>query len=224
MPCRGAVVRALSWGWFAAAMAVSLALEARAQTTTNGSSLALRSYLSSNASTNFGNDSGIDAILNTNGYVGTYITLAAPGSVMFTVNASGQTNDSTLPELGIAVDDSLTKFNVAGGFGNYGTSVSLPAGTHFVRVQYGNDKDVDPINGNNHSLTVRNLQVTGATVLNSPPDFNQTALDAANNYITNYRKGPATIKLLGATPGTSVQVDMTRSAFNFGGTVSGVSA
>jgi GH35 family endo-1,4-beta-xylanase len=212
------------WLFFSLSTACLVVATASAQTTVNGSALALRSYLSGTSQQNFGGDSGTDAILNTNGYVGTYITLPSPGTVTLTASALGLTSDSTLPELGIAVDDSLTKFNVSpGGFGNYTANVSLPAGTHFVRLQYDNDKDADPINGNTHSLAVRNLQVTGATVDNSPADFNQTALDAANTYITNFRQGNATVHLVGAPAGSTVQVDMTRNAFNFGGTVSGTS-
>jgi GH35 family endo-1,4-beta-xylanase len=213
------------FGWlFFISSASFLVATARAQTTVDGSALALRSYLSGTSQQNFGGDSGTDAVLNTNGYVGTYITLPSPGTVTLTASALGVTSDSTVPELGIAVDDSLTKFNVAaGGFGNYTANVSLPAGTHFVRLQYDNDKDADPVNGNTHSLTVGSLQVTGATVVNAPPDLNQTALDAANTYINNFRKGNATIHLVGAPAGSMVQVDMTRNAFNFGGTVSGTS-
>src|SRR5262249_51829908 len=157
----------------------------------------LRSYLSGTSLQNFGSDSGTDAILNTNGYVGTYITLPTAATVGFTVNAQSQTGDATLPELGIAVDNSLTQFNVSsGGFGNYTANAALPAGTHFVRLQYDNDLDSDPINGNNHSLTVHSLQVSGATVSNSGTDAN--ALAAANDYINNYRKGAVTLRLVGA--------------------------
>ena len=54
-----------------------------------------------------------------------------------------------------------------------------------------------------------------------------TPFDAANTYINNFRQGPATVQLTGPgniplLAGTSVKVDMARNAFNFGGTVSGV--
>jgi len=220
-PGRGDIVRRALFGWlFFGLNAACLVATSRAQTTVNGSALALRSYLSGTSQQNFGSDSGTDAILNTNGYVGTYITLASPATVTLTASVSGQTSDTTLPELGIAVDDSLAKYNVASGFNNYSTSVSLPAGTHFVRVQYDNDKDADPVAGNVHSLTVRNLQITGATVSNSGTDAN--ALNAANTYIGNFRRGGAAVRLVGAPSGSTVQVDVQRNAFNFGGTVSGV--
>jgi len=214
-------VHRVLFGWlFFALSAGCFVSTASAQTTVNGSALALRSYLSGTSQQNFGADNGTDAVLNTNGYVGTYFTLASPTTVTLTVNARSQTSDATQPELGIAVDNSLTQFSVgSGGFGNYTANVALPAGTHFVRLQYDNDLDSDPINANNHSLTVHNLQVIGATVSNSSTDAN--ALAAANDYINTYRKGPVTLRLVGVPASTSVDVKMTSSAFNFGGTVSG---
>ncbi len=118
--------------------------------------------------------------------------------------------------MNIVVADSSTGFDVASGFSNYSTTVNLPVGTYFVRTEYTNDSPATP----NRQLQIRNLQVTGATVTNSATD--QLALAAANTYIDNFRQGPATVQLLSAAPITSVKVDMTRNAFNFGGTVSGV--
>jgi GH35 family endo-1,4-beta-xylanase len=188
------------------AIALSSVAIATAQTTTNGSSLSLRSG---------GTTSGSDVTLSDNGYVGTYITLSNPGPVTLTVDASG-TADAGAPHMNIVVADSSTGFDVAPGFSNYSTTVNLSAGTYFVRTEYTNDSPTTP----NRQLQVRNLQVSGATVNNSATDA--LALSAANTYIDNFRQGPATVQLLSAAPITSVKVDMTRNAFNFGGTVSGV--
>ncbi len=98
---------------------------------------------------------------------------------------------------------------------SYATPV-LPAGTYFVRTQLDNQTGaVTP------ALTIANLQVSSnATVVNSSTDA--LALAAANTYIDNFRRGPATIRVVGVATGTTVNVDMLRNDFNFGGTVSGV--
>ena len=75
---RAAAALALSW-----AMLAALAPPVAAQTIA-GSSLSHRSS---------GSGSG-DWTLSENGYVGTYFSLAAPGTAPLRVNASGATNDA----------------------------------------------------------------------------------------------------------------------------------
>src|SRR5438094_533751 len=65
---------------------------ARAQTVVNGSAMALQSS---------GAVSGTNWTLSSNGYVGTYVTLAAPGTVSFAVSASG-TADAGAPHMNLA--------------------------------------------------------------------------------------------------------------------------
>jgi GH35 family endo-1,4-beta-xylanase len=189
-----------------------LPLAAFAQTTINASSLALRSS---------GVTNGGDVTLSTNGYLGTYVTLAAPGSVSFNLNASGVADAGVAPRLSLIVADNKTSFDVGNGFNAYQQSIDLPAGTHFVRLQYDNDNPAAA----SRALTLRNLQVTGATVSNTGSNAN--ALAAANTYIANYRKGEVRIALRGPgniplLPGTPVNAKMSRNQFNFGGTVSGL--
>lgn len=210
--CRyGLVVLFLSAAEFAAGQTISL----------DGSSMALRSYANSTVNTNYGNNSGTDAVLNTIGYVGTYITLAAPTTLTLNVNATGTTNDATLPRLGISVDDSLYQASVTSGSNDYSTNVTLPAGTHFVRLQYDNDADSDPISGNNHSLTIHNFQVTGAASF-ANTNNSTNALAASNTYIQNFRKGTANVAT-GFASGQQVTVKMLRNDFNFGTNVTGAS-
>jgi hypothetical protein len=64
-------------------------------------------------------------VINQNGYVGTYITLAAPATVTLTVNAQSASGGGATPHMNIVVDDSVTGFDVgtsAGGnaFCTYG--------------------------------------------------------------------------------------------------------
>src|SRR5881396_153328 len=94
---------------------------AAAQTTTSGPSLALKSSGSN--------------VINANGFVGTYITLASPGTVSLSVNAIAAVGATASPHMNIVVDDSSAGFDVGTSSGNYATSVFLPAGTHFVRTQ-----------------------------------------------------------------------------------------
>src|SRR3954462_9739183 len=146
--------------------------------TITGSSLAFRSS---------GSGSG-NWTLSENGYLGTYFSLAAPGSVTFAVNASGSTNDSLLPHMNIAVADTKAGFDVAAGFNNYQHTFDLPAGTYFVRTEFNNDVPTA-----NRQLTIANLTVSGATVSNttSTTTNDASALAAADTYIANFRRGPA---------------------------------
>ncbi len=57
--------------------------------------------------------------LNENGYVGTYFSLAAPGSVTLNVDASGSTDDAVAPHMNLVVADTKVGFDVAAGSGNY---------------------------------------------------------------------------------------------------------
>src|SRR5947207_6414577 len=85
--------------------------------TINGSSLAFRSS---------GSGSG-NWTLSENGYVGTYFSLAAPGSVTLAVNASGTTDDALLPHMNIVIADTKAGFDIASGFNNYQQTFDLPA-------------------------------------------------------------------------------------------------
>jgi GH35 family endo-1,4-beta-xylanase len=69
--------------------------------------------------------------------------------------------------------------------------------------------------------------VTGATVYNlaiaSQATKNSYALDAANTYIQNFRRGDVAINLPGIAAGTQVGVSLKRNNFNFGASISGSS-
>jgi GH35 family endo-1,4-beta-xylanase len=157
--------------------------------------------------------------LSQNGYVGTYFTLAAPGAVTLTVNASGSTTDATLPHMNLDVADTSVGFDVPSGFNNYQNTFNLPAGTYFVRTELNNNTPTT-----NRQLTVASLTVTGATVSNTTTTATNdaNALAAADTYIANFRQGPGNVALVGAAPGTPVQIQMVRNAFNFGTYVQGV--
>ena len=49
-------------------------------------------------------------------------------------------------------------------------------------------------------------------------------LASSDTYIQNYRRGPASVALVGLAPGTQVQLKMVRNAFNFGTMVQGFDA
>lgn len=159
--------------------------------------------------------------LSQNGYVGTYFSLASPGSVTFTVNASGASTDATLPRMNLVVADSKVGFDVASGFNNYTSTLDLPAGTYFVRTEFSND-----VQSANRQLTVGSLTISGATVSNTTnaATNDASALAAADSYVANFRRGPAHVELLGATPDTPVEVRMVRNAFNVGTMVQGFDA
>jgi GH35 family endo-1,4-beta-xylanase len=198
---------------FAAAISALASSVFAQDTTLNASALAFRSG---------GTVAGTDITLSQNGYLGTYVTLAAPGTVNFGVNASGTADGGVAPRLNLAIDDYKQSFSVAAGASAYNGSVALPAGTHFVRLEYDNDSSAAAA----RTLNFKSLSVSGATVANAATNAN--ALAAANTYIDNYRKGTAHIALTGPgnvplLEGTQVRAKMARNAFYFGGTVSGAS-
>jgi endo-1,4-beta-xylanase len=194
---------------------LSLAAAARGQTTTvNGSSLVLRSSGAVSGSTGW--------TLSTDGYLGTYVQLSQPGPISFTAAASGASSGGVAPEMTFAIADYKQSFNLTSTQSNYTfTTSTLPAGTYFIRTQLDNQTaTAQP------TMTLASLKVagTGTSVLNTSTDSN--ALASANTYIDNFRKGPATVSF--TTPGgaafpanTSVQVKLTRNAFNFGTNVWG---
>src|SRR5688500_12038012 len=81
-------------------------LPTAAAQTINGNALALRSS---------GSAAGSSWTLANNGYVGTYITLAAPGDVTVSVQASGQAASAISPRMNIAIADTSVPFDVAAG-------------------------------------------------------------------------------------------------------------
>ncbi len=184
--------------WGAIALVLVLPVTAHA-VTINGNSLALKSD---------GTSSGTSWVLADNGYVGTYITLAAPGNVTVDVSADGASN----PEMDVVIDDTTASYAVTTGLHTYSHIFSLPAGTHFIRTQLSNDPGIS-----GRQLIVNSVSVTGATVSNS--NSNANALAASDTYITNYRKGDAKVKISGLSPGQQVNVSLKRIAFNFGGGV-----
>lgn len=174
----------------------------------SGDTLALRSIGSSPQSG--------DWTLSRDGYVGTYFQLNAPGDVTINVNAAGTAAAGIDPNMNIVIADTKAGFNVAAGFNTYQHTFNLPAGTYLVRAEMNND-----LEQSSRALTIRDLSVTGATLLNSSSNAN--ALATADTYIQNFRKGNVTIALPGAALGATVDVSLKRHAFSFGTAVPGVS-
>lgn len=201
----------MRWRYLGFGLVMGAAAVGSAQTTTlDGASLTLRSS---------GALAGSSWTLSENGYLGTYITLAAPGTVSFTINASGLAGGGASPRMNLVVNDAKIGWDVGATTSAYQTSLSLPAGTHFVRTEFTND-----IASADRRLTVASLQIGGATVSNT--NSNTNALAAANTYIEHYRKGSAAVALTGPggiplLAGTPLAVDLERHAFNFGGAISG---
>lgn len=179
-----------------------------AQTTLSGSALALHSN---------GNANGDSWTLTQNGYVGTYVSVAAPGSVVISVIASGSTSDGVLPHMNFAVGDMVPGWDVAPVTSVYESTLSLPVGVHFVRIELTNDDA-----RSSRSLTIASLSVNGAVILNSNSDEN--ALASAATYTANYRRGTARIRIPWFAPGTPVRVKLSRLAFNLGGITSGLTS
>ncbi len=203
--------------WGTAALAIALSFSAprtlQAQTTLTGSSMALRSLGS--------------ATMSSPGYVGTYLRVPSGGATInFTVRATaGSVGTGAAPHLNLVLADSKFAIDVASSSAtNYATpTVTLPAGTYFVRAE----RDYDHSNDSTRSLTVNNLTVN--TVAGSAATFSNTSSDAnafasADTYIANFRRGAATVHFSGPAPGTPVSVNLKRIDFNFGTAVPGTSS
>jgi GH35 family endo-1,4-beta-xylanase len=157
-----------------------------------------------------GSAAGTSVILDRDGYLGTYITLAVSGNVTINVQAKGTPGGGVDPNLNIVIADTKAGFDVATGVGSYSHSFSLPAGTFFVRTEFNND-----VAATSRQLQIDRMTVTGATVSNNNSDSN--ALAASDTYIANYRRGGVSIG--GFTPGATVSVSMKKLGFHLGAQV-----
>jgi GH35 family endo-1,4-beta-xylanase len=213
------------------AIAISIGASASAwaqvSATINGSAMAERSYSNefngATQLTDFGQDSGNNAIMTANGFVGTYVTLAQPGQVSFTASATGTASGGVDPNMTISIADYHQSFDVTPGTNNYTfTTPVLPKGMYFVRTQLDNQQGstIKPTLQVN-SFTASSDNTTNVSVSNV--DNNNNALTAANTYIDNFRQGTANVPT-GFASGQQIQVSMVRNAFNFGTNVTGASA
>jgi GH35 family endo-1,4-beta-xylanase len=185
------------------------AVAARGAQAINGSALQLNS----------GGTSGVAAVLNNNGYAGSYITLAEPGDVTITVSAAGTAAGGLDPRMNFTIADAKASFNVAAGGGTYShVFPALPAGTYFVRTDFSND------GGTARSLSINSFEVSGATLstVTSETALRASALAAADTYIEHFRQGPSKVALVGVAPGTEVRVKLKNHAFHWGTNIHGV--
>jgi GH35 family endo-1,4-beta-xylanase len=166
---------------------------------------------------------GSAAQLSETGYVGTYINVPNSGDggslVNLTMNANRASSGSgAFPHMNIAVADSKFGFSLSStSAADFSTGDQwLPEGTYFVRVE--RDSPSNP-SSSTRTARVNTLDVSGASFANF--QSNSNALNAANTYIDNFRKGPAELTLLGVPSGTNVQVKLKRHDFNFGTVASG---
>ena len=141
--------------------------------------------------------------LDRTGYVGTYVRLDTPGKVTVKVDASAAAG----AKMNIVIADESVEAA--------SHTFDLPAGTWFVRVEL-----TGAPAKSNRSVTIRSIDVSGATVLNE--HSNENALAAADSYVEHFRQGRATVKLPGdVRAGTEVRVKLKRHTFWFGTAVAG---
>ena len=195
-------------------VALLCASPTQSQTTLDGNSLAYRSTGASRKDSAW--------CLNENGFVGTYIRVAAASKVSFTIRASKSSPQTTAPTLKLRVGDFAASWPVTAAGSNYSSHTqvwTLPAGTYCVRVENVNNRP----SGGPSAINVRDLAIAGATVLNKATNVN--ALAAADTYIDHFRKGPATLTLMADTQplaNAPLRIRLKRHAFNFGTAISGV--
>ena len=81
--------------------------------------------------------------LDRDGYIGTYINVAAPGNVTVRVNANGTASGGIAPHMNIVLADTKAGFDVTSGLNPYEyTFNNLPTGTYFLRTEFNNDVKV----------------------------------------------------------------------------------
>ncbi|HEY7090456.1 MAG TPA: endo-1,4-beta-xylanase [Tepidisphaeraceae bacterium] len=148
--------------------------------------------------------------LDQNGFVGAYLKTDKASDVEIRIRATGTAS----PKMSATVADTTRSHVVDGSTSEYSSKFSLPAGTFFLRIDMSNASAATP-----RSLTIRDVSVSGATLL--PDNTDANALASADTYIENYRKGPAAVTIPGAAEGTPVHIKLRCHAFNFGGTVHG---
>ncbi len=155
--------------------------------------------------------------LASNSYVGTFIYLSKRAAVTISVRVAGHE-----AEMHVHVAQSTFVQHVNHeDFRTYTYALTLPPGTYCLRVELTNAGPKSAA-----GLKVRSLAVSGEGVRtrNEPTDRN--ALDAADTYIANYRRGDAVVTLGSdcgkhLPAGAIVRVRLKRHAFNFGAAVYG---
>lgn len=148
--------------------------------------------------------------LSSNGYIGTYLRLARNSDVRVAVRASGQGH------MNIVLADMRAGFDVNGRHREYAHTFALPAGTYLLRIEL-----TDCLPDRPHKLTIHDVSVGDASIIAENTDA--LALEAADSYIWNFRRGNVSVAVPPgiAPPGTPVSVKLRRHAFNFGGTIHG---
>jgi endo-1,4-beta-xylanase len=167
-----------------------------------------------------GTVAGTDVTLTQNGYIGTFLSLTAPAAVSISVVANGAAgSNGTEPTMSAIVDDYKTRWSVGSASSTFSATHVLPAGTHFLRIQFDNALAAPGSN-----VSIASFQVKGAAVENSsdPNAMSQNSLAAADTYVANFRQGMAKLNLSGiAGRGAAVEIQLERSAFRWGEEVPG---
>jgi GH35 family endo-1,4-beta-xylanase len=170
------------------------------------------------------------ATLGTTSFVGTYLVVPTGGAtVNFKINATEGSTGAGDPHMQLVIADTTASFSInSTSATDYTTSnITLPAGTYIVR----DERDFTGNVASSRSFTVNNLSVnsvSGNAVSFSNVNDGTTALAAADTYINNFRKGTATVSVTGPgniplLPGTALNTNLARIAFNFGTAVPGSS-
>lgn len=141
--------------------------------------------------------------LHESGYSGVFLRLEKRARVTIRVTAAGA------GQLLLVLGEQVQSFGVAAEPKPYEYALDVPRGTHFLRIDTGS-----PQPGKQTLLSVSSVSVSGAEFVKDVSDH--VALDAANTFIQNYRKGPIKLHIHGVEPGGAIQIQLERHAFDFG--------
>jgi GH35 family endo-1,4-beta-xylanase len=114
--------------------------------------------------------------------------------------------------MAVVIGDARAVVDVAAAPRDYRQTLSLAAGTHFLRVDWGG---AAPPAG---ALVVAGLSIAGpaAGVSFRNASTDENALAAAATYAATGRRGAARVRLEGVPPGTPARARLVRHAFRFG--------
>lgn len=148
--------------------------------------------------------------LQDNGYVGAYFRVDEKGTVRFAVDATAAAASGVPPQVRLSFADASVAHEAAPATLLPPLERALEPGTYFARVDFSRAAPGD-------TLAVRELVLEGARWLDGALD--RLALDAADTFIQQHRRGRATFALPAAWAGRTARVRLERHAFGFGANV-----
>jgi hypothetical protein len=147
-------------------------------------------------------------VLHQSGFSGVFLRLEKRAHITIRVTAAGA------GQLVLALGERVQSFGVVAEPKPYEYALDMPPGTQFLRID-----TASPLPGKQTELRVSNVSVSGAEFVKDVSD--RLALDAANTFIQNERKGAVQLHVHGVDAGGAFEIRLQRHAFDFGVSIGG---